>query len=90
MKDVYASWPNTKRTALHVAARNGDTACILKLVHIGANIEQIDKDAKTALALAAWKHNCQSIKELVRMGADTQALSKILMKNIESCLKGTV
>jgi hypothetical protein len=60
---------NTKRTALHIAARYGNHKCIRHLVEIGANINQADKDNKTPLDLAIWKHHYLTIRELLRLGA---------------------
>ena len=52
---MFSVWPNTKRTALHVAARFGNPGCVTILVENGADLEKEDKDGKTALELAVWK-----------------------------------
>ena len=67
--------PNTKRTALHVAARFGNAECIPILVRFGANIETGDKDGKTALELAVWKKHCLAAQELEKLGANKKGLA---------------
>ena len=67
--------PNTRRTALHVAARFGNAECIPVLVRFGANIDTEDKDGKTALELAVWKKHCLAAQELEKMGANKKGLT---------------
>ena len=74
--------PNTKRTALHVAARFGHAECIPILVRFGANIETEDKDGKTALELAVWKKQCLAAHELEKLGANKKGLAS------SKCFKG--
>ena len=89
LSDVKSTWPNTKRTALHVAARFGYHECISKLVQLGSNIEKKDKDGKTALELAAWKNHCTTIQELVRFGANLKAINAYkFIKTVDNCIKG--
>ena len=67
--------PNTRRTALHVAARFGNAECIPVLIRFGANIETEDKDGKTALELAVWKKHCIAAQELEKFGANKKGLT---------------
>ena len=82
-------WPKTRRTALHIAARFGFHECIKELIVNGADIERKDKDGKTPLELAAWKNHCQTIQELVRLGAKKYPMDYDLLKKVHSCSKGS-
>ena len=73
---MFSVWPNTKRTALHVAARFGNPECVPILVENGADLEKEDKDGKTALELAVWKKQCPVIQELAKLGAKKKYLTK--------------
>ena len=73
---MFSVWPNTKRTALHVAARFGNPECVTILVENGADLEKEDKDGKTALELAVWKKQCPVIQELAKLGAKKKYLTK--------------
>ena len=80
----------TKRTALHLAARYGKVKCIAELIKHGADLEAKDKDGTTPMALAVWRHHCEVIKALVKMGASKETTSKQDSKSIAECLKRKV
>ena len=82
LKTVLSVRPNTKRTALHIAARFGNAECIPILVRFGAYIETEDKDGKTALELAVWKKHCLAAQELEKLGANKKGLAA------SKCFKG--
>ena len=83
------TFPVTKRTSLHLAARNNNVKCIELLVRAGSDLEARDKDNQTALSLAAWKQHCKSIKILLDLGARrTDVLNSIHNRQIRKCLKG--
>ena len=84
LNDVSALWPNTKRTALHIAARFGYSECVPILVKYGADIEKEDKDGKTALELAVWKQHCLVIQELHKLGANKRSITR---QQFGNCLK---
>ena len=80
----------TKRTALHLAARYGKGQCIGILVKQGADMEAEDKDKMTPIALAGWKGHCNVIKSLIALGANKKTVGRKNLENIDECLKGKV
>ena len=82
---------NDNRTALHIAARYGQTECAKLLIKKGGKkiIDGLDKDKKTPLQLAAWKNHCGVMKELVKNRANTAVLtSNAEKKNLKACAPG--
>ena len=76
-----------KRTALHVAAREGKEICLATLIRNGATLNLKDKDGATPLALAAWKNHCNIINQLTLAGAQNKSLTGKQIRNIQKCLK---
>jgi len=76
------------RTALHIAARYGQTECAKLLIEKGGKkiIDGLDKDKKTPLQLAAWKNHCGVMKELVKNRANIAVItSNAEKKNLKAC-----
>ena len=88
LKHVHSRLPTTNRTALHLAARYGVEECIGILIKQGANVEAEDKDGRTAMALAAWKRQCNVIRVLLKIGARKEAVGRKYSKNLEECIQG--
>ena len=83
------TFPVTKRTSLHLAARNNNVKCIELLVRAGSDLEAKDNDNQTALSLAAWQQHCESIRILLRLGARKANAGKpVHSRHIQKCLKG--
>ena len=62
--------------ALHFAARNGHTICVLLLIeHGGANVDCQSKAGWTPLMLAAWMDHLPTCLALISRGADPFLLS---------------
>ncbi len=59
---------------LHAAAAKGDSATIEKLVKAGAGIDARDGHGRTPLHVAAFMHNNDAVRALMRLGADANAL----------------
>jgi ankyrin repeat protein len=62
-----------KRTALHIAARAGHTACARMLLDTGADINYRDVYQRTALCLAALSGAVELVSLLLSRGADVHA-----------------
>ena len=78
-----------QRTALHIAARYGETECAKILLKKGAVVDKLDKDGKTPLQLAAWKNHCGVMKELVKNRANTGIITSNAEKaNLKTCAPG--
>ena len=76
-----------RRTALHVAAREGKEACLATLIKNGATLDVEDKNGATPLALAAWKKHCNILNQLSLAGAQKKSLTRKQIRNIQKCLK---
>jgi len=75
-----------QRTALHIAARYGQTECAKILIQKGAVVDGLDKDGKSPLQLAAWKNHCGVMKELVKSRANTNVITSNAEKaNLKAC-----
>jgi ankyrin repeat protein len=59
---------------LHAAAAQGDAAAIERLVKTGAAIEARDGHGRTPLHVAAFMHQGDAARALLRLGADANAL----------------
>ena len=57
-------------TALHMAAANGHTPVVTRLLDAGWSLEARDVDGRTPLALAALLGNLETVKYLLLRGAD--------------------
>ena len=78
-----------QRTALHIAARYGQTECAKILIQNGAVVNGLDKDGKSPLQLAAWKNHCGVMKELVKSRANTNVITSNAEKaNLKACAPG--
>ena len=75
----------SRRTALHVAARFGESECLRILIEHGSDIEAKDKDKATPLALSAWKQHCNAIRQLIDAGANKHTLNGNLHETIIQC-----
>merc|ERR1711881_708005 len=79
-----------KRTALHVASKNGHHLCTMALITAGAKVDALDKDNSSALKLAQWKsnaHGCDSVKALVAAKAKTDGLNKVEKARVQLCIQ---
>ena len=84
-EEVDSALTKNGRTALHVAARRGESKCIQILIEHGAKIDAEDKDNATPLALAAWKRHCIAIRQLINAGANKHYIKGNLYKAIKKC-----
>jgi len=76
IKEIIAYKPDVNlkdtdgNTVLHIAAQDGDTKLITKLIVAGVHIDEKNNEGKTALMRAVeYKHEA-IIKELIKQGAD--------------------
>ena len=63
-----------KKTALHVAAKNGHVDVAKVLIQNGADVNAVEKDKWTALHLAARNGHVDVAKVLIQNGADVNAV----------------
>ena len=82
---MYSASKKSGRTAVHVAARHGESECLRILIEHGANVEAKDRDKATPLALAVWKGHCNTIHQLIDLGANTHSFNEILQKALKEC-----
>jgi ankyrin repeat protein len=61
---------------LMVAAASGDVAAVKSLGARGANLDEKDKDGKTALMYAAEGGHVETVKYLIEKGANVNAKAK--------------
>jgi ankyrin repeat protein len=61
-------------TGLHAAAASGDTAAIERAFMSGGDIEARDPLGRTPLMVAAYRHDTAAARELLRLGANPNAL----------------
>jgi len=81
-----------KRTALHVSARYGHHKCTKVLIGAKANVEALDFQKKTPLALAQWKSatlKCGSVKALVAAKAKTDGLNPTEKGRVQKCVQAS-
>ena len=57
------------------ASKAGNIEGVIAAAAAGADLESKDSHGQTALLLASWKTHLDVVKELVRLGADPNALS---------------
>ena len=62
-------------TALHTAARKGQTAFVERLLSLGAAIDAQEKQQRTALTLAVQKNHREMVELLISKGADINGLA---------------
>lgn len=77
--------PNTpgrksRRTCMHQAARGGHAECVRVILAHGATADEADSQGRTALILASAKGCAETVKELLRAGANPHACSQIGQK----------
>jgi len=77
------------QTALHVAAKFGETDCAKILINSHARIEAVDKDQKTPLQIAAGSKQCGVMKALVVVNANQDKLSNVEKANLRACIPAT-
>jgi len=86
--DIHAKSPSRLKTSLMIAAYNGDTVfiefCILK----GCNINDVDINGETALMFAASKGHVDSVKLLLKMGADISIKNKYNKSALDIAIRG--
>ncbi|KAK3740942.1 hypothetical protein QZH41_017789 [Actinostola sp. cb2023] len=68
--------PETKYTALHVAASKGRAGCVRLLIDAGASVNASEKDGLTALHLAVYHGYANCVKILIEYGADVNSTSR--------------
>ena len=62
-----------KRTALHYAARDGDTAAMISLLEEGLDPHSADANGWTPLHFAAQQHSLPAVERLLAAGAPANA-----------------
>jgi hypothetical protein len=90
--DTLATTNAIKRTALHVAARNGHHKCTKALIAAGSTVDALDYQKKSPLNLAIWKSatlGCGSVKALVAGKAKQDGLSNAEKTKVTLCVKGS-
>ena len=65
------------RTALHMAAANGHTDVMRRLLAAGANTEQRNDSGNTALHWACMGGHVEAVQLLLKRGADPAALNRL-------------
>ena len=63
------------KTAVHLAARNGRTETVKRLMELGAELEARDNRGQTPLFVAARNGQTDTVAALHKLGADLQAQS---------------
>lgn len=58
------------QTSLHIAADEGNLACVHVLVQAGAQLDVLDSNQMTPLILAAINGNADVVRYLMKIGAD--------------------
>jgi len=65
--------PAPRSGELPRAARDGDAAEVVRLLDAGVPVDALDRDARTALDLAAQKNHADVVRVLLAAGADPAA-----------------
>jgi len=73
------------QTALHVAAKFGETDCARILINSHAPIEAVDKAKKTPLQIAAGSKKCGVVKLLLTVDAKKDNFNKQELDNLKAC-----
>lgn len=68
--------PDTKQTALHLAAAKGRLGCVKLLIEAGAKPNVQEKDGLTPLHLAVYHGHASCVKCLIEHGADVNSTSR--------------
>ncbi|XP_032233750.1 ankyrin repeat and protein kinase domain-containing protein 1 isoform X2 [Nematostella vectensis] len=68
--------PESKQTALHVAAAKGRAGCVKLLIEAGASVDVKEKDGLTPLHLAVYHGNSNCVQILIDYGADVNSTSR--------------
>jgi len=76
------------RTALHLAAGNGNTKCVQILVDNAANIEHADKYGMNAVLWAAWFGHDETLSYLIKQGASLTVKNKNGLTFLHSAASG--
>ena len=74
------------RSALHVAARNGQSSSVCALVELKSDTNATDKNGETPLHLAAKHGHSKSAQILIGADADLQIVSSIFKPKIRFLL----
>eukprot|EP01094_Clydonella_sp_ATCC50884_P023185 TRINITY_DN5496_c0_g1_i1.p1 TRINITY_DN5496_c0_g1~~TRINITY_DN5496_c0_g1_i1.p1 ORF type:complete len:698 (+),score=150.84 TRINITY_DN5496_c0_g1_i1:401-2494(+) len=79
-KEAVETRDNDAQTALHIAAYEGHTSAVLKLIEVGANVNAEDKNKWTALHCAASsslrsEQHLEIVEILLRNGASANAIT---------------
>lgn len=69
------------RSALHVAARNGQNSSVEALVDLKSDINALDKNGETPLHLAAKHGHGKSAAILIEAEADLQIVSFVMKES---------
>ena len=72
-------------TALHVAAKFGETKCANILATSGAVIEAKDGKGKTPLQVAVAKSQCEVVEGLITLNADQAVLDRTELVKFKKC-----